>query len=94
MSAIDNEFDVTTARNATSNLLVIPNVLVAMPQDFLAVEGGGSLILAWQIKNKRVLVVGGGEVSTFWRGKPFNRIHSLNRLLPAGSSTCSTRMLR
>lgn len=26
------------------------------------VEGGGSLILAWQIRNKRVLVVGGGEV--------------------------------
>ena len=37
-------------------------VIVAMPQDFPAVEGGGSLILAWQIKNKRVLVVGGGEV--------------------------------
>ncbi|KAL8929979.1 MAG: hypothetical protein Q9172_000211 [Xanthocarpia lactea] len=34
-----------------------------MPQDFPAVEGGGSLILAWQIKNKRVLVVGGGEVA-------------------------------
>jgi precorrin-2 dehydrogenase/sirohydrochlorin ferrochelatase len=30
---------------------------------FPDVEGGGSLILAWQIKNKRVLVVGGGEVS-------------------------------
>ncbi|KAL8858908.1 MAG: hypothetical protein Q9178_004587 [Gyalolechia marmorata] len=34
-----------------------------MPQDFPTVEGGGSLILAWQIKNKRVLVVGGGEVA-------------------------------
>lgn len=30
---------------------------------FPEVEGGGSLILAWQIRNKRVLVVGGGEVS-------------------------------
>lgn len=30
---------------------------------FPAVEGGGSLILAWQIRNKRVLVVGGGEVN-------------------------------
>jgi precorrin-2 dehydrogenase / sirohydrochlorin ferrochelatase len=30
---------------------------------FPDVEGGGSLILAWQIKDKRVLVVGGGEVS-------------------------------
>lgn len=27
------------------------------------VQGGGSLILAWQIKDKNVLVVGGGEVS-------------------------------
>jgi hypothetical protein len=34
-----------------------------MPERFPEVEGGGSLILAWQIKNKRVLVVGGGEVS-------------------------------
>lgn len=34
-----------------------------MPEDFPPVEGGGSLILAWQIRNKRVLVIGGGEVS-------------------------------
>ncbi|KAL8935746.1 MAG: hypothetical protein Q9216_005282 [Gyalolechia sp. 2 TL-2023] len=34
-----------------------------MPEKFPAVQGGGSLILAWQIKNKRVLVVGGGEVA-------------------------------
>jgi precorrin-2 dehydrogenase/sirohydrochlorin ferrochelatase len=33
-----------------------------MPEDFPEVQGGGSLILAWQIRNKRVLVVGGGEV--------------------------------
>jgi hypothetical protein len=33
--------------------------------EFPEVEGGGSLILAWQIRNKRVLVVGGGEVSSF-----------------------------
>ena len=26
------------------------------------VQGGGSLILAWQVRNRRVLVVGGGEV--------------------------------
>lgn len=37
--------------------------LSIMPGEFPAVEGGGSLILAWQIKNKNVLVVGGGEVS-------------------------------
>ena len=35
-----------------------------MQEDFPAIQGGGSLILAWQIKNKRVLVVGGGEVAT------------------------------
>ena len=29
---------------------------------FPDIQGGGSLILAWQIRNKRVLVVGGGEV--------------------------------
>ena len=33
-----------------------------MTHEFPPVEGGGSLILAWQIRNKRVLVVGGGEV--------------------------------
>ncbi|KAF4302282.1 siroheme synthase [Botryosphaeria dothidea] len=30
---------------------------------FPAIQGGGSLILAWQVRNKRVLVVGGGEVA-------------------------------
>lgn len=30
---------------------------------FPAVQSGGSLILAWQVKGKKVLVVGGGEVS-------------------------------
>ncbi|KAI2468512.1 siroheme synthase middle domains-like protein [Annulohypoxylon bovei var. microspora] len=30
---------------------------------FPKVQGGGSLILAWQVKNKDVLVVGGGEVA-------------------------------
>jgi precorrin-2 dehydrogenase/sirohydrochlorin ferrochelatase len=34
-----------------------------MKGPFPEIEGGGSLILAWQIRNKRVLVVGGGEVS-------------------------------
>ncbi|KAI1340245.1 putative siroheme synthase Met8 [Xylariaceae sp. FL0016] len=32
-------------------------------QKFPNVQGGGSLILAWQIRNKTVLVVGGGEVA-------------------------------
>lgn len=31
--------------------------------EFPQVQGGGSLILAWQIKGKKVLIVGGGEVS-------------------------------
>ncbi|KAI5856755.1 siroheme synthase middle domains-like protein [Durotheca rogersii] len=30
---------------------------------FPKVQGGGSLILAWQIRNKNVLVVGGGDVA-------------------------------
>jgi precorrin-2 dehydrogenase/sirohydrochlorin ferrochelatase len=30
---------------------------------FPEVQGGGSLIIAWQIKGKHVLVIGGGEVS-------------------------------
>jgi hypothetical protein len=30
---------------------------------FPEIEGGGSLMLAWQIRNKLVLMVGGGEVS-------------------------------
>lgn len=34
-----------------------------MAKSFPAVQPGGSLILAWQIKGKKVLVVGGGEVS-------------------------------
>ncbi|KAH7376920.1 hypothetical protein B0T11DRAFT_273107 [Plectosphaerella cucumerina] len=36
---------------------------MAESNKFPKVEGGGSLILAWQIKNKHVLVVGGGEVA-------------------------------
>lgn len=32
---------------------------------FPEVQGGGSLIIAWQIKGKKVLVVGGGEVCYF-----------------------------
>ena len=34
-----------------------------MTEEFPTVEGGGLLILAWQIRQKIVLVVGGGEVS-------------------------------
>ncbi len=31
-------------------------------RSFPEVQGGGSLIVAWQVKGKKVLVVGGGEV--------------------------------
>lgn len=34
-----------------------------MARKFPEVQPGGSLILAWQIKDKKILVVGGGEVS-------------------------------
>lgn len=44
-----------------SSLHVCANGL-SMVANYPAVQGGGSLILAWQIKNKNVLVVGGGEV--------------------------------
>jgi len=33
-----------------------------MAKTFPEVQPGGSLILAWQVKDKKVLVVGGGEV--------------------------------
>lgn len=33
--------------------------------EFPEVQGGGSLILAWQIKGKKVLVIGGGEVRDY-----------------------------
>jgi precorrin-2 dehydrogenase/sirohydrochlorin ferrochelatase len=36
-----------------------------MPEKFPEVQGGGSLILAWQVRNKKVLVIGGGEVSLY-----------------------------
>jgi len=43
-----------------------------MSQRFPDVQGGGSLIVAWQVKGKNILVVGGGEVAA-------GRIlHSLN----------------
>lgn len=38
-------------------------------EEYPEIQGGGSLILAWQIRNKRVLVVGGGEVSPALRAR-------------------------
>lgn len=40
-----------------------PSQVSIMAKKFPQVQPGGSLILAWQIKGKKVLVVGGGEVS-------------------------------
>jgi precorrin-2 dehydrogenase/sirohydrochlorin ferrochelatase len=43
---------------------------MAMKSEYPEIQGGGSLLLAWQIRNKRVLVVGGGEVSAApWRAQ-------------------------
>lgn len=33
-----------------------------MTTEFPEIQGGGSLIVAWQVRDKRILVVGGGEV--------------------------------
>lgn len=35
-----------------------------MSQRFPEVQGGGSLIVAWQIRDRKVVIVGGGEVRT------------------------------
>ena len=45
-----------------------------MAKKFPEVQPGGSLILAWQIKGKKVLVVGGGEVR---QNSPRLRVHLL-----------------
>lgn len=33
-----------------------------MKDPYPELQGGGSLMLAWQIRNKKILIVGGGEV--------------------------------
>jgi hypothetical protein len=43
--------------------LQLSQTFTMVDEKFPEVQGGGSLILAWQIRNKRVLVVGGGEAS-------------------------------
>jgi hypothetical protein len=47
-------------REVASNISSPPRM--SSPK-FPEVQGGGSLIVAWQVKSKKVLVVGGGEVS-------------------------------
>jgi hypothetical protein len=36
-----------------------------MKSKFPEVQGGGSLLLAWQVRNKHILVIGGGEVNLY-----------------------------
>ncbi|KAI6316747.1 hypothetical protein MCOR34_004245 [Pyricularia oryzae] len=36
---------------------------MAAPSEFPEIQGGGSLMLAWQIRGKKALIVGGGEVA-------------------------------
>lgn len=52
-----------------------------MSAGFPKVQGGGSLILAWQIRGKNVLVVGGGEVGfrsvSIFPDHPSDEIHRL-----------------
>ncbi|ORX70263.1 uroporphyrin-III C-m [Linderina pennispora] len=44
-----------------------------MTESFRDPQGGGSLILAWQVKNKTVLIVGGGVVAA---GRVFNALEA------------------
>lgn len=65
-----------------------------MPVTFPEIQRGGSLILAWQIKNKNVLVIGGGEASQY----PSNASQTatngcFTRLQQAASSTSSMQTL-
>lgn len=53
----------TITHDVFTFLLFYKHHYMSMPEEFPAIQGGGSLILAWQIRNKNVLVVGGGEVS-------------------------------
>lgn len=41
----------------------VPLLFHTMSHKFPKVQGGGSLIVAWQAKEKNIVVVGGGEVS-------------------------------
>jgi siroheme synthase (precorrin-2 oxidase/ferrochelatase) len=57
-----------------------------MTSQYPEIQGGGSLILAWQIRNRHVLVIGGGEVSAR-HGAPLQALRLMmhGRLLQAVS---------
>jgi precorrin-2 dehydrogenase/sirohydrochlorin ferrochelatase len=61
-------------------------------QKFPEVQGGGSLIVAWQIRGKKVVVVGGGEVRSLI---PIHSIYSLDRSLTplTGEQVAAGRIL-
>ncbi|KAJ2900247.1 putative Siroheme biosynthesis protein MET8 [Zalerion maritima] len=46
-----------------SQLPADSNIAAASASEFPEVQGGGSLMLAWQVRGKKVLVIGGGEVA-------------------------------
>ncbi|CZT20077.1 probable siroheme synthase Met8 [Ramularia collo-cygni] len=52
-------------------------------EEFPPVEGGGSLILAWQIRNKKVLIIGGGEVAAGRILKGLNADAAVTVICPA-----------
>ncbi|KAI7764760.1 hypothetical protein LZL87_003965 [Fusarium oxysporum] len=49
--------------SASASASASSSASIAMAKTYPPVQPGGSLILAWQIKHKKVLVVGGGEVA-------------------------------
>ncbi|KAK4056121.1 Bifunctional dehydrogenase and ferrochelatase [Microbotryomycetes sp. JL221] len=51
----------TTTTTATT--MTVDDPVDDDPQQFPPIEPGASLMLAWQIKNKRVLLIGGGQVA-------------------------------
>lgn len=62
-----------------------------MSQRFPEVQGGGSLIIAWQVKDKNVLVVGGGEVCILPLRS--NYIYIFFTILIAGYQVAAGRIL-
>lgn len=44
-----------------SSILKLNNYV--MTNDFTKIEPGGSLLIAWQLKDKKVVLIGGGEVA-------------------------------
>ena len=56
--------DKDCATKVQSVIPYYPGPVIIMSQRYPEVQGGGSLIVAWQVRDKNVLLVGGGEVRT------------------------------